>query len=103
VTLLSRYQGDLGYEGSDHYAQLIEITTSLPAYHQRAAEAPGWSWNSIDRDLVAIEAKGLHLPLISLDSPAQIDKAIDYLTAQLTCIADVSTPQHKVSYRQGEP
>jgi hypothetical protein len=64
---------------------------------------PGWSWNSIDCDLVAIEAKGLHLPLISLDSPAQIDEAVDYLTAQLTRITDVLTPWHKVSYRQGEP
>jgi hypothetical protein len=57
----------------------------------------------MDRDLVAIEAKGLHLPSISLDSPAQIDKAIDYLTAQLTHIADTSTPRRKVGYGRGEP
>jgi hypothetical protein len=57
----------------------------------------------MDRDLVAIEAKGLHLPLISLDSPAQIDEAIDLLTDQLTRITDVLTPRHKVSNRQGEP
>jgi hypothetical protein len=57
----------------------------------------------MDRDLVAIEAKGLHLPPISLDSPVQIDEAVDYLTAQLTRIADISTPRRKVSYRRGEP
>jgi hypothetical protein len=103
ATLPSRYQGDLGYEGSDHRAQLIEITTLSPASRQRAAEVPGWSWDSIDREIVAIEAKALHLPLLSLDSPAQIDEAIDYLTAQLTRIADVSTPQRKVSHGRGEP
>jgi hypothetical protein len=57
----------------------------------------------MDRDLVAIEAKGLHLPPIPLESPAQIDEAIDYLTAQLTRIADTSTPRRKVSYGRGEP
>ena len=103
ATLPYRYWGDLGYEGSDHRAQLIEITTSLPARRQRAAEAPGWSWNLIDRDLVATEAKGLHLPPTSLDSPDRIDEAVDYLTAQLTHIADVSTPRRKASQGRGEP
>ena len=57
----------------------------------------------MDREIVAIEAKALHLPLLSLDSPAQIDEAIDYITAQLTRIADVSTPRRKVSHGRGEP
>lgn len=103
ATLPYRYWGDLSCEGSDHRAQLIELTTPSPARRHRAAEAPGWSWNSMDRDLVAIEAKGLHLLPTSLDSPDQIDEAVDYLTAQLTHIADVSTPQRKASQGRGEP
>jgi hypothetical protein len=98
------YEGcDLGYEGSDHRAQLIEITTAPLERRQRAAEAPGWSWNSMDRDLVATDAKGLHLPPGPLDSPRKIDEAIDYLTAQLTRIADASTPRRKVSQGRAEP
>jgi hypothetical protein len=57
----------------------------------------------MDRDLVATEAESLHLPPFPLDSPTQIDTAVDYLTAQLTRIADVSTPRRKVSQGRGEP
>ena len=48
-------------------------------------------------------SKGLHLLPTPLNSPTQIDEAVDYLTAQLTRIADVSTPRRKVSQGQGEP
>jgi retron-type reverse transcriptase len=102
ASLPCRYYGDLGYEGSDHRAQLIEITTLSQEPRRRAAEALGWSWTSMDRDIVATEAKGLYL-LRPLDSPAQIDDAVDHLTAQLTRIADASTPRRKVSQGRGEP
>jgi hypothetical protein len=102
ASLPYRYWGDLGYEGSDHRAQLIEITISPTERRQRAAEAPGWSWNSMDRDLVATEAEGLQLPPEPLDSPTRIDAAIDSLIAQLTHIADVSTPRRKASQGRGE-
>jgi hypothetical protein len=102
ASLPCRYYGDLGYEGSDHRAQLIEITTSSHEPRRRAAEALGWSWTSMDRNIVATEAKGLYL-LRPLDSPAQIDNAVNHLTAQLTRIADASTPRRKVSQGRGEP
>jgi hypothetical protein len=57
----------------------------------------------MDRDLVAIEAEGLHLPPGPLDSPTKIDEAVDYLIAQLTRIADSSTPRRKASCGRGEP
>jgi hypothetical protein len=42
VTLLYYYWGDLGYKGSDHCAQLIKITTSVPVYYcQQATEVLG--------------------------------------------------------------
>ena len=56
----------------------------------------------MDRDLVATEAKGLHFPG-PLNSPAQIDEAVDSLTAQLTNIANISTPRRKASYGRAEP
>jgi hypothetical protein len=56
----------------------------------------------MDRDLVATEAEGLHLPPEPLDSPTRIDDAVDYLLTQLTRIADVSTPRRKVSQGRGE-
>jgi hypothetical protein len=102
ASLPYRYWGDLGYEGSDHRAQLIEITVSPTECHQRAAVAPGWSWDSMDRDLVTIEAEGLYLPPEPLDSPARIDAAVDSLVAQLTRIADLSTPRRKASQGRGE-
>ena len=102
VSLQCTYCGDPGYEGSDHRAQLIEINTTPATRPRRATEVPGWSWTTMDRDLVAIEAKGLHFPG-PLDSPAQIDEAVDSLTAQLTNIANVSTPRRKVNYGRAEP
>jgi hypothetical protein len=56
----------------------------------------------MDRDLVATEAEGLYLPPEPLDSPTRIDAAVDSLVAQLTRIADVSTPRRKVSQGRGE-
>jgi hypothetical protein len=56
----------------------------------------------MDRDLVATEAEGLYLPPEPLDSPTRIDTAVDFLVAQLTRIADVSTPRRKVSQGRGE-
>ena len=102
ASLQCTYYGDPGYEGSDHRAQLIEILTTPPTRQQRATEAPGWSWTMMNRDLVAIEAKGLHFPG-PLDSPAQIDEAVDSLTAQLTNIANISTPRRKTNYGRAEP
>src|SRR3979411_602794 len=56
----------------------------------------------MDRDLVATEAEGLYLPPEPLDSPPRIDAAVDSLVAQLTRIADVSTPRRKVSQGRSE-
>ena len=103
ASLQRRYWGDLGYEGSDHRAQLIEINTSQPKRQLRAAEAPGWSWSSMDRELVAAAARELHLPPGPLDSPIKLDEAVSYLTAQLTDIANASTPRRKVSQGHTEP
>jgi hypothetical protein len=102
ATLPCRYHGDLGYEGSDHRAQLIEITTLSPGTRQRAAEVPGWSWTSMDRDIVATEAEMLQ-PLGPLNTNDQIDEAVNHLTTQLTHIADAATPRRKASQGRGEP
>jgi hypothetical protein len=64
---------------------------------------PGWSWSSIDRDVVVAEAEGLYLPPTPLDTLTRIDEAVEYLTSQLTCIADTSTLQRKASQGHGEP
>ena len=57
----------------------------------------------MDRDVVAAEAENLHLPPTPLDTPTRIDAAVDYLTSQLSCIADTSTPRRKASQGRGEP
>jgi hypothetical protein len=56
----------------------------------------------MDRDIVAAEAEGLQ-PLGPLNSPNQIDEAVENLTNQLTRIADVSTPRRKASQGRSEP
>jgi retron-type reverse transcriptase len=57
----------------------------------------------MDRNLVTSAAERLHLPPEPLDSPQRIDAAVGYLTAQLTSIADASTPRRKVSQGRAEP
>jgi hypothetical protein len=103
ATLRCTYRGDLGYEGSDHRAQLIEVITQAGDRRERAAEAPGWSWALMDRELVAIEAGRLSLPSEPLDTPHKVDEAVDSLTSQLVRIADLSTPRKKVSRGRAEP
>lgn len=56
----------------------------------------------MDRDIVAAAAKWLHFPGL-LDFLAKIDDAVGSLTAQLTHIADTSTPRRKDSQGRGEP
>jgi hypothetical protein len=56
----------------------------------------------MDKDLVATEAKTLKIPL-PISSLEALDHATDQLIQQLQRIADVSTPQRKTGYGQGEP
>ena len=98
--LQARYEGGLNYAGSDHTAQLVRIKSRQ---HQQTPSAPpGWSWTKMDKDLVTAEAKTLKISL-PLSSPEALDGAADQLIQQLQRIADVSTPQRKTSYGQGEP
>ena len=99
-SLQVRYEGGLNYAGSDHTAQLVRIKSRQ--YQQPPSAPPGWSWTKMDKDLVTAEAKTLKISL-PLSSPEALDSAADQLIQQLQRIADVSTPQRKTSYGQGEP
>jgi hypothetical protein len=57
----------------------------------------------MDCDLVAVATQELHLPPGPLDSPNKLNEAVDYLTAQLTKIADASTLRRKASQGHAEP
>lgn len=80
-------------------AQLVRVKS---IQHQRPPSAPpGWLWTKMDKDLVATEAKTLKIPL-PISSLEALDHATDQLIQQLQRIADVSTPQRKTGYGQGE-
>ena len=107
ANLLVRYHGDLGYEGSDHRAQLIEVTSmardtiGTTGRRQRATLVDGWSWKHMDTKLVTIEAHNLHITE-HLGTPEQLESAVDHLTTQLVQLANATTLRRKTSNSHSE-
>jgi len=95
------YRGRADITGSDHYPQLIylcdEATTTQPR-----APPEGWSWPMMDRSIVKAEAVHIACPQ-TISTPDELDQAADELVAQLTRIADASTPRRKANYGHGSP
>ena len=88
-----RYKGDLGYTGSNHAIQVIQITHRAPATHRQAA-SEGWCWKKMDRGVVNKSARHLRIT-IDLGSPEALDRAVNSLIEQLQEIANRSTPKRK--------
>ena len=88
-----RYEGDPGYTGSDHTAQVIRVTRRAPATHRQAAPE-GWCWKKMDRGVVKEDAKHLRITT-DLGSPEALDRAVDTLIEQLQEIANRSTLKQK--------
>jgi hypothetical protein len=101
-SLRVHYRGGLDYAGSDHIAQLVQVT--IAAYQHHSSAPRGWSWAMMNKIIVQVEAKNLRLAQPgSLCSPESLDSAVDDLVQQLHRIADASTPRRKTSYGQGVP
>ena len=58
LLLQGHYRGELGYKRSDHYGQLVEITTvEQQQAPSKALVAEGQSQKLIDPEIVTIEAQ----------------------------------------------
>lgn len=99
-SLRVQYKGALDYTGSDHLAQLVQITdTTLQG---KSLEARGWSWALIDKELVKTEAARLEFPQ-AINTPKEMDEAVDMLITQLHRIADIAVPRRKPNTGQRTP
>jgi hypothetical protein len=102
ASLQVQYHGDLGYEGSDHRAQLIEVNfTGTRSRQPRAALVEGWSWKRMDSELVAIEAQNLYIT-DNLSTPERLELAVEHLTTQLIWLANATTPRRKTNNGHSE-
>ena len=96
-----RYEGDPGYTGSDHNAQVIRIISKAPATHLQAAPE-GWSWQRMDGDIIKDGATRIKITE-NLDSPEALDRAVDGLIEQLRELADASTPRRRLGTGRSVP
>src|SRR5436190_13006668 len=94
------YEGDLGYTGSDHSAQVIRIERGIETAGGRGPE--GWSWKGMDRRRVKKEAACLRLTT-NLSTPELLDRAVDDLIQQLCELADEAVPRRKQGNGRSEP
>ncbi len=81
VGLLVHYYRDLGFKGSNHRAQLIEVITNIGTIsrQQRTIETEGQSQKRINTKLVAIKAYNLYI-IDNLSTLEQLKLAVDHLT-----------------------
>ena len=91
------YEGDAELEGSDHRAQAAKINT---AKLEKGPSPRGWAWAMMDRSIVQAEASTITVPS-GLTTTEELDTAADRLIAELSTIADHSTPRRRQGSGEG--
>ena len=91
------YEGDADLEGSDHRAQAAKIST---AKLEKGPPPRGWAWAMMVRSIVPAEASTITVPS-GLTTTEELDAAADRLIAELSTIADHSTPRRRQGSGEG--